>query len=293
MKQCPNCGAQIADNSSACPECGMPISKNNVCPHCGADVNEGDVFCKSCGKRLVEDSESTVFESGIKICPHCGANVKEEDAFCKNCGQDLRGGSFAAYPNGSPNNPYGGEKGNSSGKYLLFIFGVLFLAAVCGGGWYGYKKITEVISEKQKREHIADSLEKVSHDSVNKIDEVAVTDTTAADSVAEAIDDYMGDDYSVEGYQHLNGSISEYGITMDINIDENSVEGTYYYHSQGSSKKMTLSGYIEGSDVYLEEYDPEGSNTGFFSGTFDGRTYEGTFTNYQKGEGLPFYLTTN
>ena len=52
MKKCPYCGAQNADDSRFCTECGKEIPQGNVCPHCGASVNEGDAFCQSCGKNL-------------------------------------------------------------------------------------------------------------------------------------------------------------------------------------------------------------------------------------------------
>ena len=51
MKQCPNCGAQIADDSRFCAECGKEIAQGTVCPHCGASMNDGDVFCQNCGKK--------------------------------------------------------------------------------------------------------------------------------------------------------------------------------------------------------------------------------------------------
>ena len=51
MKQCHNCGAQIADDSRFCSECGKEIPQGNVCPHCGASMNDGDVYCQNCGKK--------------------------------------------------------------------------------------------------------------------------------------------------------------------------------------------------------------------------------------------------
>ena len=63
MKQCPNCGAQINDDSHFCTECGKPIPQGSICPHCGASVNDGDFFCQSCGKRINElQSESPSYE---------------------------------------------------------------------------------------------------------------------------------------------------------------------------------------------------------------------------------------
>ena len=75
MKLCPNCNAQIADDSRFCSECGKEITQANVCPHCGASVGEGDAFCQNCGKSLNEapSSEPITYEeeqskSGFKKC---------------------------------------------------------------------------------------------------------------------------------------------------------------------------------------------------------------------------------
>jgi len=75
LKQCPDCGAQIADDSRFCSECGKEITQANVCPHCGASVGEGDAFCQNCGKSLNEapSSEPITYEeeqskSGFKKC---------------------------------------------------------------------------------------------------------------------------------------------------------------------------------------------------------------------------------
>ena len=56
MKNCPNCGAQIADDSRFCTECGKEIPQGTVCSHCGASVNENDSFCPNCGKNLKKTS---------------------------------------------------------------------------------------------------------------------------------------------------------------------------------------------------------------------------------------------
>lgn len=68
MKQCPNCGAQIADDSRFCTECGNPIPQGYICPHCGVSVNEGDIFCQNCGKSLNEATlhVEEVSNSGFK-----------------------------------------------------------------------------------------------------------------------------------------------------------------------------------------------------------------------------------
>ena len=98
---------------------------------------------------------------------------------------------------------------------------------------------------------------------------------------------------SIEGTHHLTGSISKYAITMDIYIDDELVEGSYYYHSQGSGNRMELSGSITGSELYLDEYAPDGNNTGYFSGRFNGSTYSGTFTNNLNGKTMSFSISQN
>ena len=63
MKTCPSCGAQIADDSRFCTECGKECTQGDVCPHCGALVNDGDSFCQNCGKSIMESkSESAIDE---------------------------------------------------------------------------------------------------------------------------------------------------------------------------------------------------------------------------------------
>jgi len=100
-------------------------------------------------------------------------------------------------------------------------------------------------------------------------------------------------DSGIEGNHHLTGSISKYGITMDIYIDGEIIDGSYYYHSQGSSNRMSLYGSINGTELYLEEFAPDGNNTGSFSGRFNGRTYSGIFTNNLNGKTMSFSLSKN
>ena len=69
MKKCPNCGAQIADDSRFCAECGKEIPQGTVCPHCGASMNDGDAFCQNCGKKLTDtpvEANEAVYEGEKK-----------------------------------------------------------------------------------------------------------------------------------------------------------------------------------------------------------------------------------
>ena len=114
MKKCNYCGAEIADDSLFCTECGKPISPDNICPHCGASVNDGDAFCQSCGKRIDErqptpssESSSTSQNENVETSDY---NQIDEDA----------------------------EPNPSSNKTILVIIGI-FVLALIGGGWYGFK----------------------------------------------------------------------------------------------------------------------------------------------------------
>lgn len=66
MKNCPNCGAQIADDSRFCTECGKECTQGNICPHCGVSVNDSDSFCQNCGKSLsgVDNNEPFNADAG-------------------------------------------------------------------------------------------------------------------------------------------------------------------------------------------------------------------------------------
>ena len=125
MKNCPNCGAQNADDSRFCTECGKPIPQGSACPHCGASVNDGDVFCQNCGKKLSEVPKT--IEPTEKKCPHCGVSVNEDDTFCQSCGKNLDA------PQEEPIQ-YEEEEEEESvfKKYLPFIIGALLLLVIIG-----------------------------------------------------------------------------------------------------------------------------------------------------------------
>ena len=95
------------------------------------------------------------------------------------------------------------------------------------------------------------------------------------------------------GPYRMTGAIDQYPITMNISITGSDVHGTYYYHSQGSDKRMTVIGKMSADRrIRLEEYAPGGFNTGFFEGSFDGSTFAGHFSNYEKESHLFFSLNT-
>ena len=200
MKKCPNCGAQIIDDSLFCTECGKPIPQGNVCPHCGASVNEGDVFCQccgkrvdespslemtdsmqkkcphcdspindgdtfcqSCGKRLDESLSPVMTDSTQKKCPHCNSLINDDDAFCQSCGTPLNG-----IPTQHSTPSYDEVEPPTDYKKIIIpiVIGLIVLALI-GGGWYGYKEYSAYTEKKLAREKfVADSLGQVRKDSI-------------------------------------------------------------------------------------------------------------------------------
>ena len=141
MKNCPNCGTQIADDSQFCTECGKSIPQGNVCSHCGAQVNDGDAFCPNCGSKVdeVDGQQSTSAAAPEqKHCPHCGAKVSIDSLFCESCGRNMVDGSSVPNTMFQPQVPYTQKSSSHSKVILPLIIGLLMLA-LGGGGWWYYK----------------------------------------------------------------------------------------------------------------------------------------------------------
>lgn len=88
------------------------------------------------------------------------------------------------------------------------------------------------------------------------------------------------------------GHVSQDNIHMNIEIDNTSVKGRYYYDSRGSSNQVRLEGVIDDNGIMkLTMYGNDGEAKGYFSGTFDGSTYSGKFVHNSIEENLPFSVS--
>ena len=56
---CPECGKEISDQASVCPNCGAPVAKK-FCQHCGEQIDKDCVICPKCGKQVQESGQSNV-----------------------------------------------------------------------------------------------------------------------------------------------------------------------------------------------------------------------------------------
>lgn len=127
------------------------------CLYCGAQIADDSRFCTECGKKVMQTN----------VCPHCGAGVGDSDAFCYNCGKNLANGSSGFVPNEEVQQETYEEEESSLKKVLRIILGVLAVAIVGAGGWYGYKEYSAYNEKKFAREKfVADSLEQVRKDSI-------------------------------------------------------------------------------------------------------------------------------
>ena len=51
--KCPNCGADLLDDSIFCRDCGIKLPPpKRRCKYCGAELEEGAKCCTNCGQRI-------------------------------------------------------------------------------------------------------------------------------------------------------------------------------------------------------------------------------------------------
>ena len=77
---------------------------------------------------------------------------------------------------------------------------------------------------------------------------------------------------------HFSGFIDKYGVSMFLNINnKGNVSGYYYYESQGSGKRISLSGQMTQEEDYHLILNCD--NQDIFDGYVDDNKYSGEFTN--------------
>ena len=105
---------------------------------------------------------------------------------------------------------------------------------------------------------------------------------TDEDYVANKMTNFKGS-YTLKG--KING---KYAVTMNLNFDGGTVNGTYYYDKY--KRVMKIDGLIaDEGPMYLTEYDGN-KETGAYSGLFDGREFQGDFINFATGKKMTFSL---
>ena len=114
-----------------------------------------------------------------------------------------------------------------------------------------------------------------------------------ADDLSEAVDDVTTID--LDGKYLLKGAVGSYGAEMSITIKGKTVTGLYHYDFQAAGVNLSLNGKVKkDGSLAINEYAPDGVNSGRFEGTFDGREFSGTFYNVINGKKFYFrFLPTD
>lgn len=64
--KCSECEKEFSDKASFCPNCGNPITLDNVCPECNSFDFDGEV-CLNCGFESIEEKHNNNVSSGDEI----------------------------------------------------------------------------------------------------------------------------------------------------------------------------------------------------------------------------------
>ncbi len=88
---------------------------------------------------------------------------------------------------------------------------------------------------------------------------------------------------------HLEGKISTYPITMYLDIDNDSVEGKYFYNK--IRQVLLLKGQLENNKIKLTEQTQDSTATGNFSGKIINNKFTGTWQTPSGNKTLKFILT--
>ena len=56
-KKCIECGCEVSDGASACPNCGCPIENVTLCSECNQLIPDGVETCPNCGYPLMKEKE--------------------------------------------------------------------------------------------------------------------------------------------------------------------------------------------------------------------------------------------
>lgn len=132
MINCPNCGAQLPDDSSFCTNCGVPLEISFQCSNCGGEVQENDVFCVHCGASFTPENADV--NANANINPNVNANVK---------------------PAKKEKSAEGGKKSKlpiiiaaAAVGVALIVLGIIFITKLLGGKSKG-KDLAVYVKEKE------------------------------------------------------------------------------------------------------------------------------------------------
>ena len=215
-------------------------------------------------------------------CIRCGINVPDGASFCPNCGTQIDSEQTYVAPRQSASQ-YAPK--SDSTRYLFIALAVLLALAIIGGGGYlihssKQKEKKELMEAQAAANAAAAKAEKAQKEAeaLRRERENAKRQADAAEARRET------------GAFNFKGSVAGQSVTMHLDVDHSGyATGWYYYNKYGSKRKLYLNGNYSGGGFYLDEYDDYGQQTGYFSGSYHGRSVSGSMTNY-KGNTYSFHL---
>ena len=77
---CPECGAELPDDSVYCSVCGVRVDGKTECVKCGRLIGNKNVYCNYCGAR----------QDGKIVCPQCGTPMDGNSLYCPKCGAKMQ-----------------------------------------------------------------------------------------------------------------------------------------------------------------------------------------------------------
>ena len=190
----------------------------------------------------------------MKQCPKCGSEVQDNCTFCPQCGETLSPALIAAR--------------KARQKQILTIGGIaaaIIAVAIIVGC---------IISSR--------------HHTIVMPETATVPDTVKPYPIPKKPAPQKP--VSIYGTHTLRGSIGGAGMVLEIDASsDGSVNGTAYYTKYGPSNSLYSYGNISHSGrIYLNEENEYGTWAGEYEGKFDGRTFNGRYTN---GKGHTYKFT--
>ena len=127
--KCSECGKEISDKATTCPNCGCPIDKNGKieCEECGALIDGNETYCKVCGCPTSAMKTENDIPNDITLikCSNCGKEFLNKDDNCIYCG-------FPVNATKENNNEHFKNHNNKTNnlKPILIIVGVVVFIIV-------------------------------------------------------------------------------------------------------------------------------------------------------------------
>ena len=98
------------------------------------------------------------------------------------------------------------------------------------------------------------------------------------------------EEYVLNGRKILHGVVDKYPVTMELQIDENTINGSLYYDKYGPQNILILSGVLNINHIKLEETEKNGKSTGSFDGNYTDGVFQGEYIKIN-GKSMPFKMS--